>query len=186
MQLIIGLGNPGKQYERTRHNAGFLALDFLREYFHFETFHQENRFQCELAVGTVSGHKLILVKPTTFMNRSGVTVRSLLDFYKLTLTDIIIIHDDIDLAPGTLKVTSSSRAAGHNGVQHIIETFGTQDFTRIRLGVGRSTETEGVCRPIHDYVLDAFTDAELTALKALFDTLPDFIVPALPALSSEA
>ena len=176
MKLIIGLGNPGKRYTQTRHNAGFLALDFLREHFHFETFHQESRFQSELSIGTISGQKLILVKPSTFMNRSGTSVRLLLDFYKLTPADIIIIHDDIDLAPGTMKTALSSRAAGHNGVQDIIDTLGTQGFSRIRLGIGRPTETEGICRPIHDYVLDTFATSELTVLHTLFNTLPSLII----------
>ena len=181
MQLIIGLGNPGKQYAHTRHNAGFLALDFLRESFNFESFHQESRFQAELSIGTLSGKKLILVKPSTFMNRSGTAVRALLDFYKLTPADILVIHDDLDISPGILKSTASSRAAGHNGVQNIIDTLGTQDFLRIRLGIGRPTETEGVCRPAHDYVLDTFTPPELVALHTLLDTLPTLIVSPSPS-----
>lgn len=175
MRLIIGLGNPGKQYEGTRHNAGFLALDFLREYFDFENFHREARFNAELSIGTLGKEKYLLVKPATFMNRSGDTVRSLLDFYKLTPKDIIVLHDDLDIAPGILKTAVSSRAAGHNGVQDIIDTLGTQDFYRIRLGIGRPTETEGVCRPAHDYVLDSFSADELTSLKTLFPSLPDLI-----------
>lgn len=175
MKLIIGLGNPGKQYTHTRHNAGFLAIDFLREHFGFETFHQETRFAGELSIGTIGGEKYLLVKPSTFVNQSGNTVRALLDFYKLSPSDITIIHDDLDIAPGTLKTTSSSRAAGHNGVQDIIEKIGTQDFFRIRLGIGRPSTTESVCRPTHDYVLESFSPTELISLKELFPTLPNLI-----------
>lgn len=174
MRLIIGLGNPGKQYEFTRHNAGFLALDFLREHFDFENFHRETRFHAELSIGTIGQEKYLLIKPATFMNRSGSAVRALLDFYKLSAQDIIVLHDDLDITPGVHKTTLSSRAAGHNGVQDIIDTIGTQDFFRIRLGIGRPTETEGICRPAHDYVLDSFSPDELVLLKKIF--------PALPAL----
>lgn len=175
MKIIIGLGNPGKQYEKTRHNAGFLALDFLRAHFDFETFHRETRFNAELSIGTIQGEKYILSKPDTFMNRSGTTVKGLLNFYKLEPKDIIVIHDDLDIAPGTQKTTLSSRAAGHNGVQNIIDEIGTQDFFRIRLGIGRPTEKEGVCSFNHNYVLDAFSPEELTTLEKLFSTLPDIV-----------
>ncbi|MBP5994003.1 MAG: aminoacyl-tRNA hydrolase [Candidatus Moranbacteria bacterium] len=179
MRLIIGLGNPGKQYASTRHNAGFLALDFLREHFDFESFHRETRFHAELSIGTIGQEKYLLIKPTTFMNRSGSTVRALLDFYKLSAQDIIVLHDDLDIAPGTHKTTLSSRAAGHNGVQDIIDMLGTQDFFRIRLGIGRPTETEGVCRPAHDYVLDPFSPDELALLQKIFPTLPKLITEPL-------
>ena len=175
MKLIIGLGNPGKQYETTRHNAGFLAVDFLREHFDFEKFHRETRFNAELAIGTLGKEKCLLVKPDTFMNRSGSTVRSLLDFYKLTPKDIVVLHDDLDIAPGTLKTTPSSRAAGHNGVQNIIDEIGTQDFFRIRLGIGRPQAIAGTCSPLHAYVLSPFSDAELSVLQELFPSLPDLI-----------
>ena len=179
MKLIIGLGNPGKQYESTRHNAGFLALDYLREHFDFENFHREARFNAELSVGTISKEKYLLIKPATFMNRSGSTVRSLLDFYKLDPQDIVVLHDDLDIAPGTCKTTLSSRAAGHNGVQDIIDTLGTQDFFRIRLGIGRPAETEGACRPAHGYVLDPFSADELAELRKIFPSLPELVTQPL-------
>ncbi len=182
MQLIIGLGNPGKQYLNTRHNAGFLALHFLRSSLDFENFHQEPRFQAELSIGTASGHKLILVKPTTFMNHSGRSVRLLLDFYKLTPADILVLHDDLDIPLGAFKLTHSSRAAGHHGVENIIEHLGTQDFRRIRLGIGRPTDQSTgeieapQCHSIHDYVLQNFSLNELALLEGVFPQL----LPLLP------
>lgn len=175
MKVIIGLGNPGKQYENTRHNAGFLALDFLREHFGFETFHREIRFVGDISIGTIGREKYLLVKPGTFVNRSGSTVKSLLDFYKLSPADITVIHDDLDIAPGTLKTTHSSRAAGHNGVEDIIEKIGTQDFFRIRLGIGRPSGDRAACQPTHDYVLDRFSADERSSLESLFSMLPDLL-----------
>lgn len=181
MKLIIGLGNPGKQYTQTRHNAGFQALHFLCEHFGFEKFHLESRFHAEISVGTVHGDKYLLVKPTTFMNQSGTTVRLLLQYYKMTQNDIVVIHDDLDVAPGTLKTTFSSRAAGHNGVQNIIDQLGTQDFFRIRLGIGRPSlspqphTTTLPTQSTHEYVLEPFPAAERQLLETLFPALPNLI-----------
>ncbi|MEK9151530.1 MAG: aminoacyl-tRNA hydrolase [Patescibacteria group bacterium] len=183
MKIIIGLGNPGKKYERTRHNAGFLCMDFLQQELAFTPFVLDKKMSAETSSGMLGREKTLLVKPDTFMNGSGTAVQALLSFYKLSASDIIVIHDDLDIAPGTHKVTMSSRAAGHNGVQNIIDTIGTQDFCRIRLGIGRPTETMGVCPPeiergsaswrragisSHDFVLQDFSPAELKALTALF------------------
>ncbi|MBP7811630.1 MAG: aminoacyl-tRNA hydrolase [Candidatus Moranbacteria bacterium] len=192
MKLIIGLGNPGKQYAKTRHNAGFQALDFLREHFGLETFHRDLRFHAEISVGTVRGKKYLLIKPSTFMNRSGNAVLLLMQYYKLTPNDVIILHDDLDIAPGTWKTALSSRAAGHNGVQNIIDQLGTQDFFRIRLGIGRphspssaSDIAPSACRSTHNYVLEAFPDAEQQLLESIFPALPALIEKASSAQSSD-
>ena len=183
MKLIIGLGNPGTQYAQTRHNAGFRALDFLREHFGFENFHRESRFHAEMSVGTVAGEKYLLIKPTTFMNRSGQAVSLLMQYYKLTPNDITVIHDDLDIVPGTLKTTLSSRAAGHNGVQDIIDHIGTQDFFRIRLGIGRPSPSisppdtlPSSCQSTHDYVLEKFSARERMLLESLFKELPNLLM----------
>ncbi|QQR78402.1 MAG: aminoacyl-tRNA hydrolase [Candidatus Moraniibacteriota bacterium] len=181
--LLVGLGNPGPEYVRTRHNLGFLALDWLRERFDAPAFQPEAKFFADLSSVMQEGNKFILAKPTTFMNESGRSVRAILDYYKLGIDTLIVIHDDLDIAPSTLRTTDSSRAAGHNGVQDIIDTLGTQDFFRIRLGIGRPAEVEGVCPPetlrepgvsvragipSHDYVLGHLSDEEYTKLEALF------------------
>lgn len=170
MKLIIGLGNPGTQYENTRHNAGFLCLDYLAKEWDFGNFSEDKKTSALIANGSIEEEKVMLVKPLTFMNDSGRAVEALLQFYKLSPADMSIIHDDLDIAPGTYRTTDSSRAAGHNGVQDIIEKLGTQDFFRIRLGIGRPTPTEegGVCMPSHDFVLQKFTEDELLHLTALF------------------
>lgn len=168
MKLIIGLGNPGTNHEKTRHNAGFLCLDFIQKEWGCDDFQSEKKMSACISKGTVGKHQVLLVKPETFMNASGTAVSQLVHFYKLTPEDIVVIHDDLDIAPGTFKTTNSSRAAGHNGVSDVIEKLGTQDFSRIRLGIGRPAEVTGVCMPSHDFVLQTFSPQELEALSALF------------------
>ncbi len=168
MKLIIGLGNPGTQHAHTRHNIGFLALDFLQHAFSFEAFAKNQKMLAEVSSGLLKNEKVLLVKPTTFMNESGSAVRALIQFYKLTPADIAVIHDDMDISSADLRVTRSSRAAGHNGVADIIEKLGTQDFFRIRLGIGRPTEVSGVCMPSHDFVLQNFSPEEQEKLPNLF------------------
>ncbi len=138
MKLIIGLGNPGKSYIKTRHNVGFRVLDL----FHAQHLTQgmspwqlSKKFNAEIAEEARNGEKIILVKPMTFMNRSGEAVGLLMQYYKLTLDDIIVIHDDKDLELGTMKVQRNRGDAGHNGIKSIVEHLGSQDFSRIRCGV---------------------------------------------------
>lgn len=173
MKLIIGLGNPGNNHTNTRHNAGFLCLDFLQKEWNSGPFQHDKKMSAEISEGTIGKHKVLLVKPTTFMNASGTTVSQLVHFYKLQPEDILVLHDDLDIAPGTYKFTNSSRAAGHNGVSDIIEKLGTQDFTRIRLGIGRPAEVSGTCMPSHDFVLQNFSKEEITTLSALFPQVKD-------------
>lgn len=173
MKLIIGLGNPGKNHEHTRHNAGFLCLDYLQKEWSCDMFQADKKMSAEISEGQVGKHKVLLVKPMTFMNASGTTVSQLVHFYKLQPEDIVVIHDDLDIAPGTFKQTNSSRAAGHNGVSDVIEKLGTQDFTRIRLGIGRPATVSGACMPSHDFVLQNFGEEELAALSALFPQVKD-------------
>ncbi len=173
MKLIIGLGNPGNNHALTRHNAGFLCLDYLGKVWGMSPFELDKKMSGLVSTGLVGREKVLLVKPETFMNASGTTVSQIVHFYKLEPTDIVVIHDDLDIAPGTYKLTNSSRAAGHNGVSDIIEKLGTQDFTRIRLGIGRPTEVNGACMPSHDFVLQNFKEAELATLSALFPAVQD-------------
>lgn len=173
MKLIIGLGNPGNNHTTTRHNAGFLCLDFLQKEWSCDTFQLDKKMSAEVSEGQIGKHKFLLVKPTTFMNASGTTVSQLVHFYKIAPEDIVVIHDDLDIAPGTYKTTNSSRAAGHNGVSDIIEKIGTQDFFRIRLGIGRPAQVSGTCMPSHDFVLQKFSPEELTTLSDLFPKVKD-------------
>lgn len=166
--LIVGLGNPGPEYTHTRHNLGFLALDHLADNLKAEPFRLDKKFLAEIASVIYGGKKILLAKPVTFMNESGRAVRALVDFYKLGLESLVVFHDDLDIAPGTLRETDSSRSAGHNGVQSIIDVLGTQNFHRLRLGIGRPTEVNGYCTPSHDYVLQNFSEEEKKNFPTLF------------------
>lgn len=171
MKIIVGLGNPGQQYENTRHNIGFAIVDQLHSHFDFPQFSFHKKFNAETSEGISPLHadKLLLVKPQTFMNLSGSCVRAILDFYKLTPDDIIIIQDDIDLEIGTFKIATDSRSAGHNGVQNIIDTLGTQKFARLRIGIGATPTDESSCKlGVHDFVLGKFFPEENEKNNHLF------------------
>ena len=159
MRLIIGLGNPGKQYELTRHNVGFLALDHIAKELELDwSEHKKTQSLLAKSVGT------ILIKPQTFMNLSGESVRQALNFFKLEISDLIVIHDDVDVDLGKIKTTRSSRAAGNNGIKSIIEQLGTQDFFRIRVGI-RTEEKDKI--PTEKFVLARFQKDELETIKNL-------------------
>lgn len=162
MLLIIGLGNPEKKYNETRHNIGFILVDKLQKEWKFPDFEKSKKFNA-----LVSKEKEnILVKPQTFMNLSGVSVKAILDFYKLSPDDMIVIHDDIDIPLGKYKIATDSSSAGHNGVQNIIDQLGTQEFRRVRVGIGQSAEDREFCLiSAHDYVLGKFSSEELEVLK---------------------
>lgn len=162
MKIIVGLGNPGKQYEHTRHNAGFLAVDF------FLKSHQaitcQSKFNAQICEFHEDGVKVFFVKPQSFMNLSGEVVSEIANFYKIDIaSDLLVIHDDKDLEFGKIKTTEGSGSAGQNGVQNIIDQLGTKDFHRIRIGV-ESRESNS---PIEtaDFVLQRFTMEELEQLE---------------------
>lgn len=135
MKLVVGLGNPGKEYLKTWHNIGFLALDNIANSFDFEKFKIERKFQAEITTGKIGEEKIILAKPQTYMNNSGTAVGALVKYYKIKPEDIIVIHDDIDLPLSRIKIAKDSSAGGHNGIKSIIQHLKTQDFIRIRIGV---------------------------------------------------
>lgn len=181
MKLIIGLGNPGEKYTHTRHNAGFSFLDYLREELAFEEFHEETRFVAALSAGITGEEKVLLGKPLTFMNDSGRAVAQLVQFYKLNLEDILVVHDELDVELGKYKMATDSRSAGHNGVQNIIDMLGTQEFARLRIGIGRPVpEESGACISAHDYVLQKFSDEEEKTLRDLFQEMKTRALAFLP------
>ncbi len=136
MKLLVGLGNPGSEYFNTRHNFGFLALNYLQDSLpSFSPWQASEQFKALLSEGQLNEEKILLAKPQTFMNNSGQAVKLLIDFYKLTPADILVLHDDLDLTLGEIRLSQNASAGGHKGVASIIKTLGTQDFTRIRLGI---------------------------------------------------
>lgn len=169
MRLIVGLGNPGKQYEQTRHNIGFMALDAIADRFGFPAFQENKKFFGLVSEGSIQNEKTLLLKPQTFMNFSGKSVRAAMDFYKISLADISLIHDDVDLELGTYKITENSRSAGHRGVQNVIDTLGTQEFRRCRIGAGpvpENMETDA-------FVLKKMHDEDLKILGEVFEKILD-------------
>lgn len=139
MYLIVGLGNPTKKYEHTRHNIGFDVIDRLANQYNISM--NMKKFKGICGTGTIEGVKTLLLKPQTFMNLSGISVREAADFYKLNLTrELIVIYDDIDLTPGNLRIRKKGSAGGHNGIKDIIAHLGTQEFLRIRIGAGAKAE----------------------------------------------
>ena len=153
MLLVVGLGNPGARYAKNRHNIGFMALDEITRRHYFSSY--RSRFQGELVDGTISGERVLGLKPSTFMNESGRSVHAAMDFYNLLPKDLIVIHDEIDLVEGKVRTKRGGGHAGHNGLKSIEAHVGP-DFSRIRLGVGHPGDKAKVAH----YVLRDFAKSE--------------------------
>ena len=154
MILIAGLGNPGKEYENTRHNAGFLVLDTLAQKLGADLSERKHRALCGKAV--IGGQKVILLKPQTYMNSSGESIRAAADYYKVPPEDILVVYDDISLAPGQLRIRAKGSAGGHNGIKSIIAHLGTQEFPRVKVGIGEKPPRMDLA----DYGLGHFSSGE--------------------------
>jgi len=157
MKLIIGLGNPGTKYKKTRHNIGFMVIDFLIKNEEFNS------------------KKVKLIKPQTFMNNSGQEVKKIVDYYKIPIENIIIIHDDIDLSLGEIKVQQNRSSAGHKGVQSIIDNLGTQDFIRMRIGI----KPEELKINTEKFVIQKFTEEEQEIINKTINKAATLIATAL-------
>lgn len=167
--LIVGLGNPGPKYENTRHNIGFWVVDELARRYGM-TFGKTER-KAITADGLIREKRVLLAKPQTFMNASGEAVRALVDFYKIEVADILVIHDDMDIELGTLRLRLKGSAGGQNGVKSIIQHLGTQDFNRVRCGIGRPP---GKMNPA-DYVLKPFAGDDAITAKILTERAADSV-----------
>jgi len=165
MLLILGLGNPGKKYESTRHNAGFFILDKIKERWKLPDFKFNKKINAQISKGKIEDKEITLIKPETFMNLSGESARKALAFWKLAPKDIMVIHDDIDIPLGKYKIARDSRSAGHNGVQNIIDALGTQKFTRLRIGI-KNTDLNFKISP-EDFVLQKFSDKERLEIEKI-------------------
>ena len=159
--LIVGLGNPGKQYERTRHNAGFRAIDALAQSLGCKI--DKGKFQGLYGQTTYQSKKLFLLKPQTFMNLSGRSVLQLSSYYSIPPQQIIVLFDDISLEPGRLRIRADGSAGGHNGIKSIIQELGSQEFPRVKIGVGAKPHPE---QDLADWVLSSFSATEEKALAA--------------------
>jgi len=183
MRLVVGLGNPGARYARNRHNIGFMAADAIAQRWGFAGF--RSRFKGELAEGQIAGDKRLLLKPQTFMNDSGEAVLAAASFYRIDPAAILVIHDELDLAPGKVRVKQGGGSAGHNGLRSIDAHLGT-NYWRLRLGIGHP----GVRELVLPYVLQNFPAEELRLWVApLVETVADTIALLLlgdaPSFMSE-
>lgn len=160
MYLIAGLGNPDKKYEHTRHNVGFDVIDELAEKYNISI--SEKKHKALLGKGVIEGQKVVLAKPQTYMNLSGESIAELVHYYKIDPeTEMIVIYDDISFAPGNLRIRQSGSAGGHNGIKNIIKCLGTQEFMRIKVGVGEKPKNWDLA----DFVLGHFSKEERENLE---------------------
>ncbi len=164
MYIIAGLGNPGRKYEKTRHNCGFEALDILADRFGIDV--TSERFRARVGTGVIGGQKVLLMKPQTFMNLSGDSVQEACAWYKADpATDLIVLYDDISLDPGQIRVRTKGSAGGHNGMKSIIQRLGTDQFLRVRIGTGHQPSDYAQV----DWVLGHFPKDEQAVMADAFD-----------------
>lgn len=169
MKLVVGLGNPGFKYAKTRHNIGFWVIDHLGEKWGIPV--NREKWRGEVGEGFVHGEKVILLKPMTYMNLSGESVRAAVDWLKLDLDEICVIYDDLDLPPGQIRLRLKGSSGGHNGMKSIIQHLGTDQFKRIKLGIGRPSGKMTVI----NYVLSSFNKEELEPITDAVDRAKDAV-----------
>ena len=161
--LVVGLGNPGKKYEMTRHNAGFMALDHIGEKLGVKI--NRSKFDSLTAEAEISGARVLLMKPQTFMNASGTAVIEAADYYRIPSANVIVLCDDISFDPGKLRVRREGSAGGHNGLKNIAEWLGSEGYPRVKIGVGK--EPEGY--DLADFVLSKLSDGDIKAIADRYD-----------------
>jgi PTH1 family peptidyl-tRNA hydrolase len=173
LRLIVGLGNPGDRYRETRHNTGFMVVDDVATAYSIPL--KKNRFNAVFGRGIIEGNGVILVKPLAYMNRSGLPVKQIADDSKMSIEDLLLIHDDVDLAFGRLKIKEKGGDGGHKGLRSIIDAFGSGEFPRIRIGIGRSVAETSVT----DHVLGTFSSNEKRILTKVIERARDAAVTIL-------
>lgn len=172
MKLIVGLGNPGKEYAGTRHNCGFMVIDRLASKLNVDV--DQNKFKGLYAKVKYHGEDIILLKPQTYMNLSGESVNAVMNFFKIDKEDLLVIYDDLDMPVGKLRLRKTGSAGGHNGIKNIILHTGSQNFNRIRVGIDRSKYIKVV-----DYVLSRFTKDEQDAINQGIENASDAVIDYL-------
>ena len=175
MILIVGLGNPGKKYTRTQHNVGFRIIDYFRKANNFPTWRNNRSFFSKISLGKIGNKKIILAKPQTFMNNSGQAVSKIIKKFKIKTKDIIVCQDDLDINFGKIKISVNKSSAGHKGIESIIQSIGTKNFTRIRLGTKTEKETEDK----KDIVLTDFSSEEEKKIPELLSSSNNMILKIL-------
>ena len=167
MKLIVGLGNPGKQYDQTRHNIGFTVIDELAKRFHIAL--DQAKFKGLYGSTVMNGERIFLLKPLTYMNLSGESIGPFMDYFQIDLDDLLVIYDDLDLPVGKIRLRQKGSAGGHNGIKSAIAHLGTQQFNRIRVGINRPSNGMAIT----DYVLGRFLNDEQEMIKKAVDQSSD-------------
>ena len=165
MKLVVGLGNPGREYKNTRHNIGFMVLDY-----YLGKVAWKNKMESNFYSTTINNEEVIFIKPLTYMNLSGMAVSKVVKFYKIKMEDILIIQDDLDLKIGTYKIKKNSSSGGHNGIKSIISELNSEEFLRLKIGIGKNP-----LMPTDKYVLAKIPDDELVAIESNFPEYKEII-----------
>lgn len=178
MWAVVGLGNPGRRYSATRHNIGFSVIDRIADKYKIQLTEKQNYIS---GAGSLEGVAITLIKPLTFMNASGTAVRYILKRSNILPEHLIVIHDDIDMETGKLRIRKNGSSGGHNGIESIIECIGTKDFIRIKIGIGRD-----MTMPPEDYVLRKFKQSEMSLINTAVDTAKEAVASITKDGISEA
>lgn len=169
MKLVVGLGNPGKEYINTRHNIGFELIDFIAKKENY-TFKFDKKFNCEIADTSIDGEKVIIIKPYSFMNLSGSVVSKIISFYDIDINDILVIQDDLDMEFGKIRISYDSSSGGHNGIKNISECLGSQKYIRLKIGISNDKEID-----TKDYVLGKFSKEEKEKLVHIYEKIDNIL-----------
>ncbi len=168
--MIVGLGNPGSKYDKTKHNIGFMAIDNIVNDIDVK-FTEDNNFKAVIGSTFLNGEKIYFIKPTTFMNNSGIAVKALLTYYNISVKDLLIIYDDLDMEVGKLRFRQKGSAGGHNGIKSIIAHLGTQEFDRIKIGIGRPKQGMTVI----NHVLRKFEQDDVITIANTLDKVVEAV-----------
>lgn len=163
MKLVVGLGNIGKEYENTRHNVGFMFLDYLKDKYNFTIDKQKSSLESIIGETVINSQKVCFIKPTTFMNLSGNAIVKVKNWYKVDISDILVIFDDIDIDFGTVRYRAKGSGGTHNGMKNIVQMLNSKDFARVRIGIGGIKNEH---QPMIDFVLQRFTKREIETLNS--------------------
>ena len=168
MKLIVGLGNPGREYEKTRHNVGFMVIDKLIEYYKCDN--MKNKFGGLYSETTINNEKVIFLKPQEYINLSGIVIKRYVDYFKIDISDILVINDDLDLKTGSFKIKMSGSSGGHNGLKNIEFCLGTKDYKRVKIGISNNKKID-----TKDYVLGKIDDDDMKLIKSIVEMFPTII-----------
>lgn len=171
MWIVAGLGNPGKKYSRTRHNIGFMVVEEIARRYEID-FKERGKYR--IGRGSIDGEKVLLMEPLLYMNKTGIAVKDIISKFNIPLERIIVIHDDLDMEVGKLRIRRKGSSGGHKGVESIIQNISSKDFVRLKIGIGRDEEV-----PAEDYVLNKFRKNEIPTIKTAIERASDAVTAIL-------